>query len=256
MKAAGTAARAHRGAGRRAGAALVFAAAVPLCLCAAVPSAVRAQQVGVAPEHSPFADILTHESITFFAGRFAGNANDAGTGARPGLMAGARLQVRLSSALDAWVTVGEVWTSRLRIDAGGDTAKVLGNLNVKLLAADIDLALNLTGDKTWHGLAPYVALGAGIAWPSTKVVDPGGYELGTDFTLVPTLGTRYFLSRNLSLRFEARDYYYRYSFPLFYFDRPYTPHTNGDPVLPANGPDRVWYNNVTFWVGVSYGFNF
>jgi len=220
-----------------------------LALCLWAGASVRplaAQQVGVAPEHSPFADILTHESITFFAGRFAGNANDAGTGARPGLMLGARFQVRLSSALDAWLTLGEVSTSRLRIDAGGDTAKAMGNLTVKLLAADLDLALNLTGDKTWHGLAPYVALGAGIAWPSTKVVDPGGYELGT----------RYFLSRNLSLRFEARDYYYRYSFPLFYFDRPYAPHTNGDPVLPANGPDRVWYNNVTFWVGVSYGFNF
>ena len=235
---------------------LALAIALLLCLGVSMPAALRAQQVGVTPEHSPFSDILTHEGITFFAGRFAGNSNDAGTGARPGLMLGARFQVRLSSSLDAWVTVGEVWTSRLRIDAGGDTAKALGNLNVKLLAADVDLALNLTGDKTWHGLAPYVALGIGLAWPTAKTVDPGGYELGTDFTLVPTIGTRYFLSRSLSLRFEVRDYYYRYSFPLFYFDRPYAAHANGSPVLPPNGPDRVWYNNFTFWVGVTYGFNF
>jgi hypothetical protein len=147
-------------------------------------------------------------------------------------------------------------TSRLRIDAGGDTAKATGNLNVRLIAADLGLQLNLTGDKTWHHIAPYVYLGAGLTTPSARVVDPGGYELGTDFDVVPAIGTRVVISRRLSLRVEARDYYYRYAFPLFYFDRPYAAHADGTAVLSNSVGDREWYSNYAIWVGVTYGFNF
>ncbi len=235
---------------------LAVVVAVPLCACASVPRLLRAQQVGTAPEQSPFKDILTHEGFTLFAGRFAGNASAAGTGARPGFMVGGRLQIRLSSALDVWATMGEVWTNRLRIHAGGDTARIMGNLNVRLIAADLSLAINLTGDKTWRGFAPYVGLGGGLATPSAKVVDPGGFELGTNFTIVPTIGTRFFISRSLALRLEARDYYYRYSFPLSFVGLPYAGHANYSPVNSLDVGDRVWYNNFTLWVGITYGFNF
>jgi hypothetical protein len=221
-----------------------------------VPSVLAAQEVGTAPEHSPFQDILTHEGITLFAGRFAGNANDAHTGVRPGLMLGGRLNVRLGSALDFSATFGEAFTSRLRIDAGGDTARVVGNVNVRLLAADVGLQLNLTGDKTWHRLAPYLYLGAGITTPSANTVDPGGFALGTQFTVVPALGTRFFVSRGLELRFEARDYYYRTNFPLSFITVPYAGHTDYSPINSVLVGDSVWYNNFMLWVGVTYGFNF
>jgi len=242
---------ARTGARRR----LALALAVPLCLCASVPPAF-AQQVGNAPERSPFRDILTHEAFTLFVGRFAGNPNAAGTGAQPGMMLGARLNVHLSSALDASATFGEALTSRRRIDAGGDTARVMSSINVRLITADLGLQVNLTGDKTWHGLAPYAYLGLGLATPSAKVVDPGGFELGTNFLVVPAIGTRYFISRRLSLHLEARDLYFRYTYPLFYFDRPYAAHSDGSAVLSNAVGDREWYNNYTLWVGVTYGFNF
>jgi len=234
---------------------LALALAAALCVGASARPA-AAQQVGTAPENSPFRDILTHEAFTVFVGRFAGNPNDAGTGARPGMMLGARLNVHLSSALDASATFGEALTSRHRIDAGGDTARVMSSINVRLIAVDLGLQVNLTGDKTWHGLAPYAYIGLGLTTPSAKVVDPGGYELGTNFLVVPALGTRYIVSRRLSVHVEARDYYYRYSFPLFYFDRPYALHADGTPVLSNAVGDREWYNNYTVWFGVTYGFNF
>lgn len=230
--------------------------ALLLALLLGAPGLLAAQQVGTAPERSPFQDILTHEGFTLFAGRFAGNANDAHTGARPGLMLGARLNVRISSALDLSATFGEAFTSRLRIDASGDTARNAGNVKVRLIAADLGFQLNLTGDKTWHHIAPYVYLGAGLTTPSARVVDPGGYELGTDFDVVPAIGTRVVISRRLSLRVEARDYYYRYTFPLFYFDRPYAAHADGTAVLSNSVGDREWYSNYAIWVGVTYGFNF
>jgi hypothetical protein len=253
-QAAGAADRRRRDAARRAPA-LAAACAVALCLCAIAPAA-PAQQVGTAPERSPFRDILTHQAFTLFAGRFAGSAGAAGTGARPGLMIGGRLDVRVSSALGITATFAEAITSRLRIDAGGDTAKVMGNLNVRLISADLGFTLNLTGDKTWHRLAPYVAIGAGLTTPSAKVVDPGGFQIGTGFSVVASAGTRIYVSRNLALRLEARDLYYRYTFPLAFFDRAYAAHANGTPVLSNSVGDREWYQNYIFWVGVTYGFNF
>jgi hypothetical protein len=232
------------------------ARALLLALLLSAPGVLAAQEVGTAPEHSPFQDILTHEGFTLFAGRFAGNPNDAHTGVRPGLMLAGRLNVRLSGALDISATFGEAFTSRLQINAGGDTARIMGNLKVRLLAADLGLQLNLTGDKTWHRLAPYVYIGGGITTPSAKVVDPGGFELGTNFDVVPALGTRLFVSRGLELQFEVRDYYYRYNFPLSYITVPYAGHPDYSPINSVLVGDHVWYNHLALWVGVTYGFNF
>jgi hypothetical protein len=218
----------------------------------AAPRGLAAQDVGHQPEQSPYRDILTHQGFTVFAGRFAGNTGAAGTGARPGMVLGARLQMRVSAAVDLWATMGQALSGRERFDVSGDTTKDMGSIKVRLLLADLALVLNLTGDKTWHGFAPYAAMGIGLAWPSQKVVDPGGFELGSNFTLVPTLGTRWFVSRDFALRLEARDYYYRMSYPLQYY--PLTLTHQG--LVPYSVSDRQWYNNVTFWFGVTYGFNF
>jgi len=248
---AGAGARAHGGTGLRL---LLAAVAVPLCLCASVPA--LAQQVGNAPERSPFRDILTSEGLTFFVGRYAGNPNDAGTGVRPGLLLGARLDVRITNGVGVYANFADVRTSRLQINASGDTARVMGNLSVRLIAADLGLVLNLTGDKTWRGLAPFVGVSAGIVAPTARVVDPGGYELGTNFSVVPALGTRFLVSRRLSLRVEVRDYYYRYSFPIAYSALPYAGHSNFSPVNSLSVGDRAWYNNFALMAGVTYGFNF
>lgn len=229
---------------------LTLALAVPLCVGASVRP-VLGQEVGNEPERSPYRDILTHQGFTVFAGRFAGNTGAAGTGARPAFALGTRLEIRFSSAVGMWATFGEAWSSRKRIDASGDTAKDMGSMQVRLILADLALVLNLTGDKTWHGFAPYLGLGAGLSAPSAKVVDPGGYELGSNFTLTPTIGTKLFISRSLALRFEARDYYYRNTYPLLYY-----PIGTHQGILPYSVADRQWYNNFTFWAGVTYGFNF
>ncbi len=221
-------------------------------LLGALPAALAAQgEVGNEPERSPYRDIFTHQGFTLFAGRFAGNTGPAHTGPRPGLAIGARLQVRISGAVDIWASFGEAMSSRERLDVSGDTTKDMGSIKARLLMFDLAMALNLTGDKTWHGFAPYVGVGAGIVAPNHKVIDPGGFELGSNFTLVPTIGTRLFIARSLALRFEIRDYYYRYTFPLDYYQAP-----GHQGVIPATEASRQWYNNLTLWAGVTYGFDF
>lgn len=235
-----------------------------LWLGCALPAALRAQIVGNEPEHSPYRDIIYHESFTLFGGRFAGNAGAAGVGVLPSAAFGGRLAVRLSGPIDFWATFGEAPSSRHVIIADTavthtDSARRGSDIKLPMVLADLALVLNVTGDKTWHRLAPYVGLGLGVVAPTRSVTDPGGFQVGLNFALVPTLGTRLFLSDALALRLEVRDYYFRYQYPLAFFDS-LNLHYAGPPpraaVLPLGTTDRQWANNLTLWVGVAYGFNF
>jgi len=250
-------ARARAGGGRR-----LWALAVPLCLCAPVPAV--SQVVGNPPETSPYRDIVYHESFTLFGGRFAGNAADADVGALPGAAFGGRLAVRLSGPVELWATLGEAVSSRHVIVADSsvthtDSARRGPDIRMPMVLADLALVLNVTGDKTWHRLAPYAGLGFGFVTPTHNVTDPGGYQVGFDFALVPTIGTRYFLSDALAVRLEVRDYFFRYTYPAAYFDS-LDLHYAGPParssVLPVGSGNKSWTNNLTLWVGVAYGFSF
>jgi len=250
-----TGARAHRWTG-------AWIAAALLCVGAAVPAV--SQTVGNEPDRSPYRDIVSHQSFTLFFGRWAGNTGEAGVGSLPSAVFGGRLAVRLSSAIDFWATFGEAASSRHVIIADTsvtktDSARRGPDIKLPLVLADIALALNLTGDKTWHRLAPYVGLGLGIVSPTHNVTDPGGFQVGLNFTLVPTIGTRVVLSDALALRLEVRDYYFRYQYPLAFFDT-LNLHYAGPPprasVLPLGTTDRQWANNLTLWIGAAYQFNF
>jgi len=239
---------------------------VLLCgIGAALPATMRAQEVvGNAPEQSPYRDIINPQSITLFVGRFAGNAGAAEVGALPSIAYGLRLAIRLSGPVELWATIGEAASSRHVIIADTsvthtDSARFGPDIKLPLMLGDLALVLNVTGDKTWHRLAPYLGLGAGFVAPTHNVTDPGGYQIGFNFALVPTIGTRWFLSDALAIRIEARDYFFRYQYPLAYFDS-LNLHFAGPPprsaVLPFGSTDRRWANHLTLWLGASYGFTF
>lgn len=232
--------------------------AVPLCLCALVPS-VLAAQVGHEPDRSPFHDLTTRQGLSISIGRFAGNPGAAGVGARPGLLAALRFDTQLSGPADLWVSVGRIASSRYVIDATKDSAtRRSGPIDMRIIAADLGLALNLTGPKTWRGIAPYVGLGIGVLSPTPARTDPGGYQAGTNFAFVPTIGTRVFIGRAVALRLEGRDYYFRYEWPLLYYTTPQD--ANGKELPPAvldlTTPGKQWTHNFTLSVGLLYAFTF
>jgi hypothetical protein len=237
------------------------AAALAVALCVGASVRLSAQEVvGVAPEHSPYHDITTHQSFAVFAGRWAGDVASAGVGARPGLALGARLEVRLSGPVALWATLGEATSSRrvLGITGSGatDTVRVVGTSKLNLILGDLALGLNLTGQKSWHHLAPYVGIGLGVVSATHAQTDTIGFKVGTAFAFAPTVGTRWFLSGDLAVRAEVRDYYYKYTYPLGYFDTPYAGPPPRASVLPTSMATSQWSNNFTLWIGVAYGFSF
>lgn len=239
--------------GPRAAAATV---AVTLALAAAAAGPLAAQ-VGDPPSQSPFHDLTVRQSFTLSAGRFGGNAAAAGVGWRAGSLTAVRLDTRLAGPVDFYVSIGFAGSSRYKIDTELDTlTRMTGPFKKTLFLADVGVVLNVTGAKTWHGIAPYVGFGAGWMLPTATETDPGGYNAGSNFTMVPSLGTRIFVTRSLAARIEVRDYFFRYEWPLRYFfplDR------NGNalpPVLSSDLKDKQWTHNFALMVGFVYGFNF
>ncbi len=227
-------------------------------LAAALGAAPLAAQVGHEPGASPFRDLVTHQALTFSLGYFAGNKAEAGVGWRNGTVYAGRLDTRLGGPFDLYVSLGTVATKRYKIDTTLDSAtRVSGPVKRTLVAADLGLVLNLTGAKTWRGLAPYVGFGAGELFPTKSETDPGGYNAGANFSFVPFVGTRVFVGRSVALRLELRDYFFRYEWPLRYF---FPLDNNGNaispPVLPSTSKDKQWTHNLTLMVGFTYGFDF
>ena len=231
--------------------------AVTAALAALAAAAPLAAQVGKPPGQSPFHDLTVRQALTLSVGRFSGNAAAAGVGWRAGGLTAVRLDTRLAGPLDFYASIGFVGSSRYKIDTEQDTlTRKTGPFKKTLFLTDVGVVLNVTGAKTWHGVAPYVGFGAGWMLPSATETDPGGYNAGTNFTLVPSLGTRVFVTRSLAARIEVRDYFFRYEWPLRYFfpiDR------NGGAlpaVLSSDLKDKQWTHNIALTVGLVYGFNF
>lgn len=242
------------GAPLRRGLAVRGLAAAAASLLAAPP---LGAQVGHDPARSPFRDLTTRQGLSVAVGRFAGNAAAAGVGALPGPFVALRLDTRLSGPVDFWASVARIASSRRVVDATADSAtRVSGPIAMPLVAADIGLALNLTGPRTWRQFAPYVGIGMGVMAPSETRIDPGGYRAGSNFSFVPTAGTRLFVGRALALRVEARDYYFRYEWPLAYFS-PVSPEgVRLAPVLDPLAPGKQWTHNFTLSAGLTYAFTF
>ncbi|MBI1723798.1 MAG: hypothetical protein HYR48_07815 [Gemmatimonadetes bacterium] len=222
-------------------------------LLTACPPVRLSAQVGHDPSRSPFHDLTTTQGFSLSLGRFAGNRTVAGVGARPGILVGVRFDTRLSGPADLWASVARIASSRRVVDPTDTVLEVTGPVDMPLIAADLGIALNLTGAKTWHGIAPFVGIGLGILAPTKAATDPGGYRAASNFSFVPTLGTRVVLGRSLAMRLDARDYYFRYEWPLAYYGLD----ADGNPLLlDESTPDRQWTHNVALSVGLTYTFTF
>ena len=208
-------------------------------------------QVGHEPSHSPLHDITTTQGFSLFYGRFAGARAAAPVGARPGPFAALRLESRLSGPIDLYVTFGEAFSSRNQVVRNDTVKQVLGPVNQTLVAADLAIILNLTGPKRWHAFAPYAGLGFGIIQTAHNLTDPGGFRVGSNFVLAPTVGAKFFLTRSVALRVEARDYWLRYEWPLAYYQAP-----DSTAVLTKDVHTRQVTHNYTLSAGLSYHFTF
>lgn len=215
-------------------------------------------QVGYEPPASPFVDLEYRQELTAFGGYFAAATDDAGVAPQSGPMVGLRYELRIGGPAQFYARVARVSSERRLVDASApdSTARVTGPSSRGLYFADLGISLNLTGQKSWHGLVPVLSGGLGIGADTDGDADAQtdstqrGYKFGTPFAISFGGGVRWVPGGRLQLRADVTDYFYQIKYPASYFTAP----TGLTPVLGPGVKQNQWKNNLALTLGASYLF--
>ncbi len=219
-------------------------------LALAIVAPAAGAQVGHLPENSPFRDVETRQEFTFFGGHYSAGQDPINVGPHGGPMYGLRYEIHVGGPAFLMARWSHVNSYRFPIDPtkSGATAQ-LGRKNVGLNLLDLNLALNLTGQKSYHSIVPVVNFGAGIA-SCGCTVDPDPYAFGTPFAFSFGGGLRYVPGGRFQLRVDLNDYLYQLKYPTQYYLTP----TGGTAAVTGNQSRSFWKNNRALTVGASYLF--
>lgn len=225
---------------RRLACALVMLAAPPV-----------GAQVGHLPTRSPYRDLEFRQEVTLYSGYFAAAKDPAGAAPQGGPMAGARYDIRVGGPAWLYARVAHAQTERSTIDPFKPVAQRVGApRSAPVMLTDLGLALNLTGQKSYHRLVPVLSGGAGVATDFHRRVDLAGYRFGTTFALSYGVGLKWVPGGRLQARLDAGNYLYQIKYPELYYRV-----TDSIPsVVPQNQAKSFWKNNGAVTFGLSYLF--
>jgi hypothetical protein len=179
-------------------------------------------QVGFPPAHSPYRPIERSTFFEFDGGHVGGTGGPIRVGPRDGTSESARMEFRSNHALQISLGFSTAGTERTVIDADDSIAtRDKGLFKQRILAGEIGFQLNLTGGKSWHGVAPYAGLTFGLVHGSKPpAIDTSGYSFGNKLFFAPNLGTRFFVTQRLYLNANVRAWVWKLSYPPSYRDEP------------------------------------
>lgn len=135
-------------------------------------------------------------------------------------MIDARYQIRFGGPLSGEVRAGFIPAKRRVYEPTGETnpsafvPREVGTQDMAMVVGEAGLVFHLTGPRTWHGLAPFLAGTGGIVSDLNRgsdleedfnIPETTRYDFGPGFAIGLGLGTDWFPTRRLSVRVEARD---------------------------------------------------
>ena len=208
-------------------------------------------QVGHLPQNSPFRDVETRQELTFFGGHFNAGGDPAGVAPRGGPMYGLRYEIHVGGPAFLMARWSHVNSERFPVDPTKiGAAAQLGKKSVSLNLYDVNLAVNLTGEKSFHHIIPIVNFGAGVASCGCAVAsDP--YKFGTPFAFSVGGGLRYVPGGRFQIRADWNDYLYQIKYPDKYYIVP----TGATAAVVGPRQSRsFWKNNGALTVGASFLF--
>lgn len=221
-------------------------------LAAAAPAAA---QVGHAPASSPYREISRGLFVTPYVAFVGGGGGDFGIGPQDGTLVGAQVQIRANKFVGFGASVSSGTLQRRIVDPFVALAeRDQGLVDQRLTLAEVQLQFHLTGAKSWRRLAPYAALGGGLAIAGSTPADTSGYEFGSKLFLAPAIGMRVALAPRLQLRLEARALYWKLNYPdSFRREPPDEPGTPEDPnAVITDGRLDQWTITSHLKVGLSW----
>lgn len=218
---------------------------------AAVAQTVAAPQVGYPTNSSPFRDLEYRQELTIFGGQFKAGTEPAAVAPRSGPMVGARYEVRVGGPAQLFVRASRVFSERQALDPTKPAAtRFLGVSKIPLYLADLGISMNLTGQRTFHGIVPSLAAGAGIVSTLNSKVENDPFKFGTTFAFSFGGGLRILPTDRIQIRIDGGTHMYQIHYPTEYS----TPASDKTSVIPADQPKSFWKSNPSITAGLSYLF--
>jgi hypothetical protein len=215
-------------------------------------------QVGHPPQSSPFRDIRKGHTFTVLGGYFSGDGGQFNIGPHNGGVFGVRYDIRTGGTVQLGVGVAHGRLERFIVNPFVSLAnRRSGPVKQSVTFADLTLQFNITGGKSWHRIAPFVAATGGIALAGDTPADTSRFDFGRKLYIAPTIGARFFLSNRLHLRAEARATFWKLDYPTTFQSEPVE-----EPGTPDN-PNAVitdqklseWTSSSWLLVGLGYSFS-
>jgi hypothetical protein len=130
--------------------------------------------------------------------------------------------------------------------------RVVGEADAEIMGFDVRLRFSLTGDRTWHGLNPYAALGVGLAWDlsgqgeeDALLLPEDQFEFGTRLVAPLGGGVRWVATDRILIRGDV-------AITMFQLK---TPPGYRDPARGLRGVGETeWVSGPTFSIGVNFHF--
>ena len=215
----------------------------------AAPLAAQGVDVGYPPPKSPFQDLEYKHEATVFGGYYFAPKDPAGVAPRSGPMEGIRYELVVGGPAQFVIRVARVNSERRVINPLEPVAtRDLGVQSWPLYLTDLGFSLNLTGQRSWHGVVPVIHTGIGLATDLDKKVDEDPFNIGTTFAFSLAGGLRIVPGGRFQLRADAGTYLYQYKYPATY----YATTSDNTTVLDDKQAKNFWKRHYGLTLGASY----
>ena len=219
--------------------------------CTAMASGARAQ-IGHVPQRSPYVDLEYRQEATVFGGYYSAGVDEVGVAPKSGPMFGVRYDLRLGGPASLTSRFAYVAAQRDIIDPRRPVATrvVQADASWPLYMMDVGIALNLTGQRSFHRLVPFVNGSIGVASDLKGGSDVGAWSFGTPFALSLGGGIKWVPSGNIQTRIDFSNQLYQIKYPSSYF----VTSSDGTAVRELGSEKNDWTSNIGLSIGVSYLF--
>jgi hypothetical protein len=211
-----------------------------------------AAQVGHVPQRSPYTDLEYRQEATFFGGYYNAGEDRVGVAPGSGPMFGVRYDLRLGGPASLTSKFAYVRGERTVIDPRrpADDRVVDNGAAWPVYMADVGISLNLTGQRSYRRVVPFVNGAVGVASDLKGSADVGAWKFGTPFAFSLGGGIKWVPAGNLQARLDVFDQLYQIKYPNSY----YVTASDGTSVLQTRDGKSDWTSNLGLTFGVSYLF--
>ena len=213
------------------------------------PAAAQTVDVGYPPPQSPFRDLEYKHELTAFAGYYMAAKDPAGVAPKSAPMEGIRYEITVGGPVQFVARIARVNSERHVINPLEPRAtRDLGTQAWPVYLTDLGFSLNLTGQRSWHGVVPIIYSGVGLASDLDKKDDKDQFNLGTTFAFSFAGGLRFVPGGRFQIRADAGTYIYQLKYPTTY----YATTSDNTTVLDQNQAKNFWKRNLGLTLGASY----